>query len=146
MLPGGGQKHEEMTQAQILDFGGPGALVPGASPFGDVQAIAVDQLGIDGGRIFARRDVARDIKPVAVRDVGDGQLLDEPGDGRGFTAIHGWPPFLGKSWELFPWAQVPESRKILQQFRADCEPRNVKNKPFSKPLVRAGAQVFRRDA
>ena len=47
----------------------------------------LDQLFVDQLRVFSRGDEARDVEPVAMRQIATDQLLYEPGHRRGHTAV-----------------------------------------------------------
>jgi hypothetical protein len=52
--------------------------------------VTLDELGVHGGGIFVRRDLAGDIKAVTVREQVHGDLLNESLDGGRDAAIHGF--------------------------------------------------------
>ena len=73
---------------EILDARRAVTLSPGARPLWDVDAVAFDDLVIDGARVFVRRDDSAHAISVAVEHVGHGQLLHESFDRGRFAAIH----------------------------------------------------------
>ncbi len=81
-------QHEKLAIAEKLNAGCAGAFSPRPAPLGNVDAVPVDELRIDSGRILAVRNMAHDVEDVAVGNVRHGELLDEAFDARACTVVH----------------------------------------------------------
>lgn len=72
------QQQEPTAIADILHVGEALFLAVGALAVGEGDVVFGNELAIDGCGVFAGRNPACDIPPVAVAEVADRHLLDEP--------------------------------------------------------------------
>jgi hypothetical protein len=82
------QQYEQAAVPEVVHVGQAGALPPRPRPLGHVDAVSLDQLAIDGGRILGRGDAAHHVEPAPVRDVRHRELLHEPLDRLRLTPVH----------------------------------------------------------
>jgi|SRR5947209_8688721 len=73
----GRKEHEETATPKILHVCEPRGLSPGPLELRKVNAVFRDELFIDCRRVFSFRNKTGDVKPVAVRDVAYGELLNK---------------------------------------------------------------------
>ena len=67
-----------MPVADVLHIGETTFLAMGTLAISLVDLVFLDELAIDGGRIFAFGDSTRHVPPVSVAEVAHGYLLNEP--------------------------------------------------------------------
>ncbi len=75
-----GEQHEEVFVTKIVQVCETKLLIAGASPFGAVDTVSVDQFAVDRFRIFVIRNHSRDIPPETMSQIAAGNLLDESRD------------------------------------------------------------------
>src|SRR4051794_18810840 len=106
---------KEPLEANQVNVREPRGLPSRAARTGDVDAMLLDELSVEGPWVLRSRDVARHVEPVAAREVITHELLDEPLDrGRFHPIAHGAPP---------PRSAVSKSKGGA---RIKIEPRAVK--------------------
>lgn len=77
VMTGSGEQKEPMAVADVLHVGEASLLAVGALAIGLVDLVFVDELAIDGSRVFAFGYSARHVPPVSMAEVAHGYLLDE---------------------------------------------------------------------
>ena len=80
-------------------------LTAGSGGFGNGDTVLFDQLSIADRWVFAIRDFAKDVKPVAMSQIGAGDLLNESIYGSCNESI-GHTPSLQSKLKFVPTAQT----------------------------------------
>lgn len=83
MLAHCGEQREEPLVPHVLHVRQALLLSPAACPFRDCDAVAMDELRIDPGRILAIRDRPRHVELVTVAAAGSGRYVNAAGDPNG---------------------------------------------------------------
>src|SRR5262245_60030515 len=111
---------EKPLEADVLQVRLPEVLAPGLRAFRDADVISSDDLLVDRPWVLAFRNRARDVKEIAVGNVGDRHLLDESRNGCRFAPIlHYFPGEM-----LFP--RAAKERRCL---------RHISHKPLIPSLA-----------
>ena len=71
------QQQEPVAVTDVLHVRQPATFAVSALPVRQVDLVLLDEFPVDGRGIFALRNAARDIPPVAVPQIADGDLLNE---------------------------------------------------------------------
>src|SRR5262249_52205924 len=113
-------------------------LSPCPGPLREPDPIACEELLIDGPGVFVLWDVACHVIPVAMHQVGDGKLLDEPLHGRSLAAVHKLLCRKQEQWDGCLWhhpPRKPSSKSLAASAGSHRTAWLVRKPPRSPPSV-----------
>jgi hypothetical protein len=95
MLTLGCKQHKKTLGTDVLNVGKSKPFPPYSRPFRNIDAVFVNDFGVHDVRVFSLGHRSSHVKPVAVSNVGNGELLNESLDACRLAPIQSGLPFEG---------------------------------------------------